>query len=207
MALLPTIPTSFVPHAAVVDRPRNHVDFGTLVAFFAYLFFGLIFLSAIGIFFYGRILAGSIASREAALAKAEAAIDPATVLGFVQLRDRLNSGKALLANHVALSGFFTALQSILPSTVRFTNLHISIDSTGAARVDGSGVSRSFNALSAASSAFANDSRIKNVIFSRMTINKDSSISFGFSALLDPKLIAYTLSEAPVLPADTTTTTP
>lgn len=183
-----------------------------MLGLLAYLVLGLVFLAAIGVFFYGRILSGTILSREAALAKAQAAIDPATVLGFVQLRDRLNSGQSLLANHIAPSGFFTALQSILPATVRFTALHLTIDSTGAARVDGTGVSKTFNALSAASSAFANDGRIKNVIFSKMTINKDSSISFGFSATLDPKLIAFSPSGSPAIapaetevPADTTLT--
>lgn len=210
MALLPTIPTSFVPRTTVADRPHMRADFGTLLALLAYLILGLIFLSAIGVFFYGRILAGTLESREAALAKAEAAIDPATVLGFVQLRDRLNSGQALLANHIAPSGFFRALQSVLPTTVRFTGLHLTVDSTGAAKVDGSGVSKTFNALSAASAAFANDGRIKNVIFSKMIINRDNSISFGFSATLDPKLVAFSPSESsliesqPVEPAATTT---
>lgn len=192
MALLPTIPTSFVPRTtASPDRRKHTADFASALGVLAYVILGLTVLLGLGVFLYGRILAGTIEAKEAALAKAEAAIDPATVYGFVQLRDRLNSGKTLLDNHTAISGFFTALETILPSTVRFTALHIQFDANGGAKVDGAGVAKSFNALSAASTAFATDGRIKNVIFSKMTIDsEDSSVSFSFSASLDPALVRF-----------------
>jgi len=128
----------------------------------------------------------------------------------VKLRDRLNIGQTHLHHHLAPSEFFRALEAVLPSTVRFSELHLTVDTTGNAKVDGSGVAKSFNALSAASAAFATDSRIKDVIFSKMTINRaDGSVSFGFSATLDPKLIAFTpdITAGSVQPTTGTTTTP
>ena len=130
------------------------------------------------------------AAADAALAKAEAAIDPATVEGFVRLRNRLNSGQALLDNHVTFSGFFSSLETLLPATVRFTTLHISVGAAGKAQLDGTGVARSFNALAAASTAFATDGRIKGAIFSNISINKDGSVSFVLSASLDQRIIAF-----------------
>lgn len=192
MALLPTIPTSFVPRSATVEHRRTGTDLGGVFGVIAYAILGIVFLLAVGVFFYGRILDGNRTAKDNALAKAEASIDQGTIKGFVQLRDRLNSSQKLLASHVALSGFFTALETILPSTVRFSSLHIIIDASGVAKVEGTGVSKSFNALSVASGAFATDGRIKDAIFSKMTINKDSTISFGFSATLDPKLIAFSV---------------
>ncbi len=191
MALLPTIPTSFVPHATSAEHRVARSEFGNAFTTISYVTLGIVFAIAIGVFGYGRILAAQKDSKDAALAKAAAAIDPATVEGFVQLRDRLVSGQSLLSKHVALSGFFVVLGTILPSTVRFTSLHILVDSFGAAKVEGAGVAKSFNALSAASSAFALDGRIKDVIFSKINVNRDSSVSFGFSASLDPKIILYT----------------
>jgi hypothetical protein len=191
MALLPTIPTSFVPRTGLAARPHVSADFGSALALLSYILLALSFFLALGVFFYGRILAGTLVNKDAELAKAEAAIDPATVHSFVQLRDRLSAGQALLHAHMAPSAFFTAIESILPSTVRFSSLHLVVDGTGAARVDGVGVSKSFNALSAASEAFANDGRLKDVIFSKMTINaRDNSVSFSFSATLSPELITY-----------------
>lgn len=197
MALLPTIPTSFVPRETLASRARPRANLSGLFDIFAYAVLGIIFILALGVFFYGRILSATLESREAALAKAAAAIDPATVEGFVRLRDRLNASQSLLKNHVALSNFFASLEELLPANVRFSSLHISIDSTGKARVEGSGAAKNFNALAAASAAFASDGRIKDVIFSKIGILPDSSVSFGFSASLDPKLIVFSPGEAPV----------
>ena len=213
MALLPTIPTSFVPHVASAEHRETRTEFGSAFNIVAYSILGLAFVLALGVFFYGRILDADRGSKDAALATAEAGIDPATVESFVQLRDRLNEGQKLLANHVALSGFFGALEQLLPATVRFTSLHVSLDATGVARAEGGGVAKSFNALAAASAAFASDGRIKDVIFSKIAVNRDSSVSFGFSATLDPKLIAFVPgaspapapAPAPSAPSATTTT--
>ena len=208
MAPLPTIPTSFVPHATTTTTRRNAgPEFGGMFGFVAYSILAVVFALAIGVFFYGRVLAANKVAKDAELAKAEAAIDPATVTGFVQLRDRLNAGQKLLDSHIALSGFFAVLESILPVTVRFDSLHVTVDPTGTTKVDGTGLAKSFNALSVASDAFAADGRIKDAIFSKMNINKDGSVSFGFSATLDPKLIAFSPTGTPSATGAASTTTP
>jgi len=195
MALLPTIPTSFVPHASLTERRHINTDLGGVFGYIAYAILGVVFFLTIGVFFYGRILSASLASKDAALKTAETSIDLATIKEFVQLRDRLNSSQVLLNNHIVLSAFFLVLESLLPSTVRFATLHLAVDTAGVTKVEGTGISKSFNALSVASGAFAVDGRIKDVIFSKMVINKDSTISFGFSATLDSKLTSFSLNEA------------
>lgn len=190
MDIPPTIPTSFVPQSASANARRFRTDFTGAFGFFAYGVLGIVFVLAIGVFFYGRILATTQASKDAALTKAEAAIDPATVAGFVQLRNRLTSGATLLDNHVAFSGFFKVLETLLPTNVRLTSLHLVFDTPAKVKFDGSGTAKSFNALAAASNAFAADGRIKEAIFSNIVINKDSSVSFTLSAALDSKLVAF-----------------
>lgn len=184
----PSIPTSFVPHTA----PRRPLDSRTTGAFglVAYIIFGLVCAFAIGVFFYDRLLAVTQASREKALVKEEAAIDAATVESFVRLRNRLDSGRTLLAEHVAFSNFFSSFSNILPTNVRFTTLRISFDTKGNAKVEGAGIAKSFNALSVSSGAFADEGRIKDVIFSKITVNRNGSISFGFSATIDPRLLTF-----------------
>lgn len=184
-----------MPRETLASRPRPRTSLSGLFDILAYAVLGIVFILALGVFFYGRILASTLESRETALAKAAAAIDPATVEGFVRLRDRLNASQSLLKNHVAVSNFFASLGELLPSNVRFSSLHVSIDSTGRARVEGAGVAKSFNALAAASGAFASDGRIKDVIFSKISILPDSSVSFGFSATLDPKLIVFSPNDS------------
>lgn len=191
MALPPTIPTSFIPHAAGAPVQRYKGDFIGALGLLAYLMLVLTVIAAIGVFFYGRILAAELSAKETTLAKAETGIDPAAVENFIRLRDRLVSGQQLLNNHVALSSFFAVLEKILPSSVRFTSVHITLDQKGTTLLQGSGTAKSFNALAAASAAFSADGRIKDAIFSSIQVAKDNSVSFSLSATLDPKLIAYT----------------
>ncbi len=189
MALPPTIPTSFVPHSNVAPR-KFRADFTGAFGFFAYAVLGIVFLMALGVFFYGRILAVDKASKDTELLAAEAEIDSKTVENFVRLRNRLASSETLLKGHVAFSGFFSSLEKILPTTVRFTALHLSIGQNGISKVEGGGVAKSFNALAAASTAFAEDGRIKDAIFSNININKDNSVSFSLSATLDRTIIVF-----------------
>ncbi len=169
---------------------RARTDYISVFGFLAYAILGIAFVLAIGVFFYGRMLASTQASEDAALATAVKGIDPATVEGFVRLRDRLSEGAKLLNEHTAFSGFFFSLGKILPASVRFSSIHLSLGESGAPKLEGSGVAKSFNALAAASTAFAIDGRIKGAIFSNISINKDSSVSFVLSATLAPSLVVF-----------------
>jgi len=189
MALPPTIPTSFVPHSASTQRSFR-ADYSGAFNFFAYTILGFVFVSAFGVFFYARILDAQKAAKDAEIAKAEAAIDKKAVEEFVQLRNRLLSSRTLLENHVAFTGFFSTLEKVMPATVRFTSLRVFLDKTDAPAVEGRGVAKTFNALAAASEAFAIDGRIKDAIFSNITVNKDNSVSFVLAATLDPALVTF-----------------
>lgn len=189
MALPPMIPTSFVPHSSAAPR-KFRTDLTGAFGFFAYVVLGIVFVLALGVFIYGRILAADKASKDNELQTKVQAIDPKTVETFVRLRDRLTSSATLLNSHVAFSGFFSSLEKILPITVRFTTLHLSLDATGASKVEGAGVAKNFNALAVASTAFATDGRIKDAIFSGIKINKDSSVSFSLVATLDPSIVVF-----------------
>lgn len=191
MALPPTIPTSFVPHSSSTPR-RFRSDMTGAFRFFAYAILFISFLLAIGVFFYGSILSAEKSSKDKDLLAAEQAIDLKTVENFVRLGNRLSSSETLLSKHIAFSGFFSSLESIMPTTARFTNLHLFIDTKGVAKVDGTGVAKNFNALASVSQAFANDGRIKDAIFSNIRVNgNNNSVSFSLTATLDPSIIAFT----------------
>ncbi len=190
MALPPTIPTSFIPHAASAAPRRFRSDLTGAFAYFAYGVLTIVVMLALGVFSYDRILAASQTAKDKEIKKAQENIDSATVEQFVRLRDRLSESETLLAGHPAFSGFFAALEKILPATVRFSTLRLSQGNAGTATVEGSGIAKSFNALAAASDVFAKDGRIKNAVFSDINVNKDSSVSFALSATLDPGLFAF-----------------
>lgn len=198
--LPPTIPTSFVPRPSDATAHRFSSDLSSAFGFFAYGILGSMFALAIGVFFYGRILVNTQSTKNVELKKAEATIDLATVENFVRLRNRLEFGATLFANHGAFSRFFALLETLVPSTVRFVSLHLAVNDTAGVKLDGSGVAKSFNALAVASAAFATDGRIKDAVFSNIVVNsKDNSVSFALTATLDPKSIAFSPS-APAIPA-------
>lgn len=199
MALPSNIPTSFMPSSNTAPR-RFRSDLTGAFGLISYFALAVVFALALGVFFYGRVLAGSQASKDAELATAESRIDPVTVDTFVRLRDRLNSGQTLLNNHVAFSGFFALLETLVPTSVRFGSLHLAIADTGGVKLEGSGTAKNFNALAAASTAFAHDGHIKDAIFSNIVVSpKDSSVSFALSATLDPKLVAFSPKASAIVP--------
>ena len=203
------MPTSFVPQPASASARRLRgipSDFTGAFSFLAYTLFGIIFALAIGIFFYNHFLISTQASKDAALAKAAASIDPTTVTSFTRLRDRLNSSTTLLNNHVALSGFFALVETILPTPVRFNSLDLAATDPKKVTLKATGVAKNFNALAATSAAFATDGHIKDAIFSNIAINKDNSVSFALSASLDPTLVAFS-PQPPSTATSTATSTP
>lgn len=204
MALPPTIPTSFVPRPGAASIKR-HADLSGAFGFFAYGVLGIAIFLAVGAFIYSSILTAEQKARDDALAKAVTNIDSSTVESFVHLRDRLSSGKKLLDAHPAVSNLFGAVSAILPTTVRFSNLHLKTGDTGAVTIEVSGMAKSFNALAAASDAFAADGRIKDAIFSDIKV-QGNAVTFTLAATLAPTLIAFSPSGAAAAQATSTATT-
>lgn len=188
MAIPPSIPTSFVPKNAA---PKQYAtDLSSAFNFFAYAIFTFVFLMALGVFGYSYTLNKQLAAKDQELAEARAAIDPKTAAEFIRLRDRLASSASLLQAHPAFSNFFLELEKTIPAAVRFTGFHITFDNNGVAHVDASGTAKSFNALAAASNALAKNGNIKDVIFSGLRVNRDSTVAFTLAATLDPSIIAF-----------------
>ena len=209
MALPPTIPTSFVPHpgSKMPESPRTR--FTNAFGVFSYGIVVLAVVLAIAVFLYGLFLNSRKEAKDQELAAAQSAIDPATVENFVRLKNRLNLSRSLLEGHAAFSEFFRAFEAMLPASVRFSSLHVSAEENDVV-LEGVGTAKSFNALAATSNAFGSDGRIKDAIFSNISVNKDNTVSFSLSAKLSPKIFEFSPSApAPIAPASEPieTTTP
>ena len=197
MALPPTVPSSFVPYPGSNARRYRRADLGGAFGFLAYGIFFIMVVLAIGVFVYGRILVAQKNADDAALAKAEAQLDPQTVNSFVRLENRLRLGGKLLDNHVALSNVLSALGAIIPSTVQLTSVSFTADTQDTAfAMQSSGVAASLNALAQFSNDLGAGGKFKNVIVSNIKVNqKDNSVTFSLNALVDPSLVAFSATGA------------
>ncbi len=210
MALSPTIPTSFVPKQPVSpgNRPRssgvNYFVVGGLVIG------GGAILIALGVFLYTVYLGSIITAKKAALDDARKDIAQNRVTEFIKLQHRLTASKTILTQHIALSQFFSLLESITLENVSFTDLDIKVADDRTATLSLSGTAKNFNALAAESTAFAGSKVIKSAIFSGITVNNNGTVQFTISAALDPSIVVQKAGSgtAPaIMTASATTTTP
>ncbi len=160
-------------------------------AFFGYGLLALMLVAAGGVFSYSHILESQKTAKDAELAKMEASIDPKTADGFVRLRDRLQSGKTLVANHLALSRFFGDFDTLIPTGVRFSALSLAPVTGASGKLTAAGSARTFNQLAVLSSNFAADGNIRDAIFSNLTVDPQSgAVAFTLTASVDAALTAF-----------------
>jgi hypothetical protein len=191
MAVPPTIPTSFVPHPGGAQVRRSGSDITGAFGFFAYFVFALAVVSGVAVFGYNQLLAKQQERQDAAVAEASQNLDKDAATSVIRLRDRLVYGDSLLNNHTALSNAFARIQTVLPKTVRFTEMGISTDEAGRTTLTAAGVAKTFNALAAASNAFGSDGGIKDAIFSSITVTDSNTVEFSLHAIIDPALMTFT----------------
>lgn len=207
MAISPTtIPTSFVPKQPVRTGGKATKSGGNTLLFLSLVILGIAILGSAGVFGYERYLISARDSKSAQVEQAQAAIDSASVEGFVRTRDRFTAAKGLLDSHVAATNFFNLLESLTLQTVRFNSLSFTLTEDRSAEITMGGTARTFNALAAESSVFAGEKRIKRAIFSDIKVNPDKTVSFSLAADLDPKLLALSAEAAPAVPAAPVATT-
>lgn len=169
-------------------HPRQSQSGGNAFMVVAVGLLAIVGLLALGEFAYAHFLAGEMQSKSSQLTAQEQSVSQDTVEGFLRLRNRLTSAENILSQHVALSQFFDVLESLTLSEVRFTSLAITVNADRTADVKMTGTAKSFNALAAQSAAFAEESRIKQAIFSGISADKNGVVSFAVTAKLDPKLV-------------------
>jgi len=205
----PNIPTSFVPRQAVTSGyvRGTRFNFQGLFLLISFIVLGVTLLASLGVFIYGNYLDGQSTAKAAELTKREQGIDQNTVEGFLHLQSRLSASGQLLNDHVTLSSFFTLLESLTLTHIRFTTLTVTVADDRTAALEAAGEAANFNALAAESRAFSANPHIKSAIFSDFVTNKSGTIGFSLAATVDRSVIANFSNAGPtVVPTVGTTST-
>jgi hypothetical protein len=185
------IPTSFIPQKQNFGSSNRQTVVGTnLFLITALVIFGVVIILSGGLFMYTRYLQHSAEEKSIELKSKESGVNKDIADGFIRLRDRLETGKELVQNHILLSQFFTTLESITLSNIRFSSLKLTVAGDKSARVELTGSARNFNALAAQSNTLAGDKRFKRAIFSGIKIAPDRSVDFSLTTDIEPKMILF-----------------
>ena len=164
---------------------------------------GFLYLIAVVIFFATLLIAGlvfgyeyylktQIENLQAELQTELSKFEPSLVAELTRLDNRIESGKALLVQHVALSSFFEFLSRSTLKNVRFTSFNYSIqDNT--IKVTMNGLSKSFASVALQSLEFLKPDYQKylaNQNFTSLNLDEKGNVIFTFTTDINPDVVAY-----------------
>lgn len=197
-----TIPTSFVPKQPVRPGSSYTKSGGNTFMIVALVLLGLSIVGAGVVFGYEQYLTSQRDTKAQAVKTAQENLSSATVEEFIRTRNRFSAANSLLDNHIASSRFFSLLENLTLTNVRFSSLSFKLDDEHAGHIMMDGVARTFNALAAQSSAFAGEKQIQRAIFSNIAVSPSGAVTFVLTADLDPRLLSFSEKELPAPAQDT-----
>lgn len=122
--------------------------------------------------------------------------DSLTIESLVELDSRINVANKLLKNHIAVSPMFDFLQQATLKSVRFKNFSFTSsgkDSVNRVSIQMSGQAKDWETVALQADEFGK-TEWKKIIsepkVSNLSLNSDGSISFVFSAYINPNYLVY-----------------
>ncbi|HEY4499373.1 MAG TPA: hypothetical protein VJH94_04925 [Candidatus Paceibacterota bacterium] len=182
---------SFIPKQSVSSISRGITGHISVLYVIASIFFivtlGLLGASVIA----ERFLNQDITKLNQDLITAKSSFELSTIEDLKKVSARTSIAGALLENHVALSKFIEMLGDITYANVSFSDLSITASGSGSAvSVTLSGMAASYNTIILQTHLFEGLPFLKNASVSDFGLSETGSVSFTFSANVEPNLVAY-----------------
>jgi uncharacterized membrane protein YqiK len=185
--------TSFIPKKPIVPEGEESGGGVSLFLLIGIIIFIVSLALAGGVWFYKGNLIQQIADNKEALVAARASFEEGTIDRLVELDERIKQSEILLKKHVAISPIFTLLEKNVLQNVRLKTMKFTYAPDNKIRIDLSGTARNYGVLSKQLEAFGSDNLrqfINQPVISDFSPTQDGSISFNFTALVDPSLVTY-----------------
>lgn len=192
--------TSFIPKTTL-DPIANNAEHRPL-SFFSFITSIIFFITVLvagGAFGWNKYLETSKAKVKSNLEKNVKSFEPQTLDEYVRLNNRIDSAKALLANHVAISYIFDFLQDNTIQSVKFTDFKYEIGADNIATLSMNGQAKSYNAVAYQAEVFGKEKALKTPLFSNLDLDTFGNVIFNFTTKIDPGFITYT-RKANAIPA-------
>jgi hypothetical protein len=195
--------TSFIPKKPIENFgtpfpvQANRAKGRTLFYIISILIFLLTLALLAGVILYKFSLQKRIDSQNEKISNVK--IDEALVRQTERLNFRIINATSLLNNHLSPSAMFTLLEEYTLQSVSFSGFTFTDQKDGSIKISGSGIagrpnltaSKNFESIILQSDSFSKSKVMKNILFSNLQPNSsDNTISFSFSATLDPSEVLY-----------------
>ncbi|MES2223935.1 MAG: hypothetical protein V4469_03305 [Patescibacteria group bacterium] len=184
--------TSFIPKTSLEPVASNtvHKPLG-FFSFLSSIIFFITVLVAGGVFGWQKYLDNSKTQIKSDLEKNVKSFEPQTLDEYVRLNSRIDSAKALLAKHVAVSYIFDFLQEQTIQSVQFDDFKYEIGTDGAATLSMNGRAKSYNAVAYQAEVFGKERSLQTPLFSNLDLDTFGNVIFNFTTKIDPGFITYT----------------
>lgn len=202
------VKTSFIPKTslAIPDAHRAHQNPAALANIVAGALLVLAIVGAGGVYFFQTYTESQITAKQDSLARAREAFQPSTIQTLSRLDTRIETGKTLLAEHIAVSHLFDELEKMTLSSVRYTSFDYSDVSPDHVVLTMSGQATSYNAVALQSDEFSKSAIITDPIFSNVNVDKNGIVTFDFTAVINTTHMLYADSANAPAASSTASTT-
>ncbi len=108
------------------------------------------------------------------------------------LDKRLRASSEILANHIAVTPIFTALEVLTMKSVRYTKFTYEkgIDKNSPIKVSISGIAIGYRAVALQSDLFSQNKNLIDPVFSNLTLDNSGNVLFDLQFSVDPSLLNY-----------------
>lgn len=184
--------TSFIPKKPIVSEQEGGGSI-SLFLLIGIIIFIVSLASAGGVWFYKDKLIKDIDENKINLVNARNSFEEDTINDLVRLDERIKQAEIIMGNHIAVSPVFTMLEKNVLQRVRLKTMKLSYTADKTIKLDLTGTTKDYGVLSKQLDAFGSDnlkSFIKQPVVSDFSPTQDGSISFSFTATVDPSLVTY-----------------
>ena len=200
----PRFQTSFIPKKPIIAATGKVAAPINLFSLIATIFFVFALVLTGGAFFYKQLVIKQIESSKQALEDAKGAFEPEVIKDLIRLDSRLEAGKSLIENHVAVTPLFDFLSSVTLKSVRFKDFTFEYLASDRIQVEMKGQAQNYASVALQADLFSEQASLRDTVLSDMTLEPTGTISFNVVTVVDPSVVSYS---ALFVPADTTEAAP
>jgi hypothetical protein len=195
--------TSFIPKKPLVpvsglisSAPQHHTtSIFMVIAVFTFI---ISMVAAGSMFFWKSYLESSQKTYKEQLSQRENQFNTDLIEELKRQNIKIDLGKQLIDNHIAVSQIFSIIGSLTIEDVRFLNMDVTLGATNSdgVKVSMKGYGTSLSAVAWQSDVLGQLDRyglrkvVKNPIISDPSLDNNGLVSFGFNATIDPASLSY-----------------